>query len=274
ANLTSQVRGIAKVVTAVAKGDLKQKLIVAAKGEIAELADTINSMIDTLATFADQVTTVAREVGVEGRLDGQATVPAAPGTWRDPTDNVNQLAANLTNQVRAIAEVAIAVTRGDLTRSIGVETRGEVAILRDTINEMIRNLRETTLKNSEQDWLKTNLAKFTRMLQGQRDLQTVSKLILRELAPVVSAQHGGFYIVDSSAPEARLKLIAAYADWHRDESNRELSFGEGLVGQAAVERERILLGRVPHDYLKITSGLGEAPPASLIVLPILFEGQV
>src|SRR5947208_6511300 len=109
ANLTSQVRGIAKVVTAVARGDLKQKLLFEAKGEIAELADTINSVTDTLATFAQQVTSVAREVGIEGKLGGQASVPGASGTWRDLTDNVNRLAANLTTQVRAIAEVATAV---------------------------------------------------------------------------------------------------------------------------------------------------------------------
>ncbi|CAA9431023.1 MAG: Two-component system sensor histidine kinase/response regulator hybrid, partial [uncultured Phycisphaerae bacterium] len=195
--LTNQVRGIAKVVTAVAMGDLKRKLTVDAKGEIAELADTINGMIDTLATFADQVTTVAREVGVEGKLGGQASVPGAAGTWKDLTDNVNQLAANLTTQVRAIAEVATAVTKGDLTRSIAVQAEGEVAALKDNINEMIRNLKDTTLKNAEQDWLKTNLAKFSRMLQGQKDLLTVGRLILSELAPVVSAQHGVFYIMDT-----------------------------------------------------------------------------
>src|ERR1700735_4699403 len=193
-NLTSQVRGIAKVVTAVANGDLKQKLTVEAKGEIAALADTINSMIDTLATFADQVTTVAREVGVEGQLGGQAKVPGASGTWKGLTENVNQLAANLTTQVRAIAKVATAVTQGDLTRSIAVEAQGEVAVLKDTINEMIRNLRDTTQKNTEQDWLKTNLAKFSRMLQGQRDLTNVGRMVLSELCPVVAAQLGVFYI--------------------------------------------------------------------------------
>ena len=197
-NLTAQVRGIAKVVTAVANGDLKRKLIVEAKGEIAALADTINEMTDTLATFAEQVTTVAREVGVEGQLGGQAKVPGAAGTWKMLTENVNQLAANLTTQVRAIAEVATAVTKGDLTRSITVEALGEVAALKDNINEMIRNLKDTTQKNTEQDWLKTNLAKFTRMLQGQRDLMTVTKLILSELAPVVSAQHGVFYLMEQA----------------------------------------------------------------------------
>src|ERR1700680_2041746 len=192
-NLTGQVRGIAKVVTAVANGDLQQKLAVEAKGEIAALADTINSMIDTLATFADQVTSVAREVGVEGKLGGQAKVPGAAGTWKGLTENVNQLAANLTTQVRAIAEVATAVTEGDLTRSITVEAMGEVAALKDNINEMIRNLKDTTRKNTEQDWLKTNLAKFTRMLQGHSDLVTVSKLVLSELAPLVNAQQGVLY---------------------------------------------------------------------------------
>src|SRR5213079_679479 len=194
--LTNQVRGIARVVTAVANGNLKRKLTVDAKGEIAELSDTINSMIDTLATFADQVTTVAREVGIEGKLGGQANVPGASGTWRDLTDNVNRLAANLTTQVRAIAEVATAVTKGDLTRSITVEAQGEVASLKDTTNEMIRNLKDTTRKNTEQDWLKTNLAKFSRMLQGQRDLTTVTKLVLSELAPLINAQHAVFYVTD------------------------------------------------------------------------------
>ena len=197
-NLTTQVRGIARVVTAVANGNLNRKLQVEALGEIAELADTINAMIDTLATFADQVTTVAREVGIEGELGGQANVPGASGTWRDLTDNVNQLAANLTNQVRAMADVATAVTKGDLTRSITVDARGEVAFLKDNVNEMIRNLRETTQKNTEQDWLKTNLAKFSRLLQGQRDLLTVARLILSEMAPLVGMQHGVFYIADTS----------------------------------------------------------------------------
>jgi len=279
-NLTNQVRGIAKVVTAVAKGDLKRKLLVEAKGEIAELADTINSMIDTLATFADQVTTVAREVGVEGKLGGQANVPGAAGTWKDLTDNVNQLAANLTTQVRAIADVATAVTKGDLTRSIQVEAKAEVAALKDNINEMIRNLKDTTIKNNEQDWLKTNLAKFTRMLQGQKDMLTVGKLILSELAPVVGAQHGVFYIMEkdeSNDPEKNetyLKLLSSYAFRNRKVIGNKFALGEGLVGQAALEKERILLTNVPGDYVQIGSGLGHAPPKNIIVLPVLFEGQV
>jgi HAMP domain-containing protein/signal transduction histidine kinase/DNA-binding response OmpR family regulator len=273
--LTNQVRGIAKVVTSVANGDLKRKLTVDAKGEIAELADTINGMIDTLATFADQVTTVAREVGVEGKLGGQANVPGAAGTWKDLTDNVNQLAANLTTQVRAIAEVATAVTKGDLTRSIAVAAQGEVAALKDNINEMIRNLKDTTLKNAEQDWLKTNLAKFSRMLQGQKELLTVGRLILSELAPVVSAQQGVFYIMDSNkSDDAHLRLLASYAYKERKNIDNRFKLGEGLVGQCALEKEKILLTEVPADYIKITSGLGEAKPLNIIVLPIVFEGQV
>ncbi len=274
-NLTAQVRGIAKVVTAVANGNLKRKLALEAKGEIAALAETINEMIDTLATFADQVTTVAREVGVDGKLGGQARVPGAAGTWRDLTDNVNQLAANLTTQVRAIAEVATAVTKGDLTRSIAVEAQGEVAALKDNINQMIRNLRETTQKNTEQDWLKTNLARFTRMLQGQRDLEAVTKLILKELAPLVMAQQGVFYMVEV-APGGRvlLKLLSSYAFRERKHLSNQFQLGEGLIGQCVLEKDRILITDVPPDYIKIGSGLGEATPLSIIVLPVIFEGQV
>jgi HAMP domain-containing protein/signal transduction histidine kinase len=273
-NLTNQVRGIAKIVTAVAKGDLNQKLLVEAKGEIGELADTINNMIDTLATFADQVTTVAREVGVEGKLGGQASVPGAAGTWRDLTDNVNRLAANLTTQLRAIAEVATAVTKGDLTRSIQVGAQGEVAAVKDNINEMIGNLKDTTLRNQEQDWLKTNLTKFTRMLQGQRDLLTVSKLILSELAPVVPAQQGVFYIMDKSGREPELKLLASYACREESGLKTSLKLGESLVGQAALEKQRVLLSDAPSDYVKVSSALGAARPMNIVVLPILFEGEV
>src|SRR5574342_1155587 len=243
ANLTAQVRGIVKVVTAVANGSFKEKLTVEAKGEVAALAETINSMTDTLATFAEQVTTVAREVGVEGRLGGQANVPGAAGTWKDLTGNVNLLAANLTNQVRAIADVATAVTKGDLTRFIQVDASGEVAALKDNINEMIRNLKDTTIKNNEQDWLKTNLAKFTRMLQGQKDMLTVGKLILSELAPVVGAQHGVFYVMESPREETDedklepyLKLLASYAFRNRKKIANRFALGEGLVGQAALEK--------------------------------------
>jgi hypothetical protein len=273
-NLTGQVRGIAKVVTAVANGDLDRKLTVEAKGEIAELADTINSMTNTLATFADQVTTVAREVGVEGKLGGQANVPGAAGTWRDLTDNVNGLAANLTTQVRAIAEVSTAVTKGDLTRSIAVEAQGEVAKLKDNINEMIINLRETTQKNTEQDWLKTNLARFTRMLQGQRDMTTVSQMVLSELAPLVDAQQGVFYVNNGNNGSALMKLLGSYAFTERKNLANEFKPGQGLVGQCVLERERILLTNVPSDYIHIGSGLGQGTPLNIIVLPVLFENEV
>ncbi|MBI2060592.1 MAG: response regulator [Nitrospirae bacterium] len=273
ANLTDQVRGIAKVVTAVATGDLKKKVAFEVKGEIASLADTINEMIDTLAIFADQVTTVAREVGVEGRLGGQARVPGAAGIWKDLTENVNQLAANLTTQVRAIGDVATAVTKGDLTRSIAVETRGEVEALKNNINEMIRNLKETTEKNTQQDWLKTNLARFAAMIQGQRDLVTVSRLIMSELAALLNAQQGVFYIHARTDNGSYLSPLASYA--HRPESGslERFQLGEGLIGQCALEKKRILLANVPAGFVQIASALGKAQPRSVVVLPILFEGE-
>ncbi|HEX3902639.1 MAG TPA: HAMP domain-containing protein [Polyangia bacterium] len=277
-NLTTQVRGIVKVVTAVANGDLSQKLVgVEAKGEIAALADTINDMCDTLGTFADQVSTVAREVGIEGKLGGQAKVPGAVGTWRQLTDNVNQLAGNLTSQVRAISDVTTAVTKGDLTRSIEVEAQGEVAALKDKINQMIINLRETTQKNAEQDWLKTNLAKFSSMMQGQKNLETVSRLIMSELTPLVSAHYGAFFMMDSESesPEMPfLKLTSTYAYRERKGVGNRFKAGEGLVGQCALEKKTILLTRVPADYIQINSGLGEATPLNIIVLPVLFEGEI
>ena len=271
-NLTEQVRGIVKVVTAVANGNLNQRLSVQAKGEVAALADTINNMTDTLATFADQVTNVAREVGVDGRLGGQANVPGAAGTWKDLTGNVNLLAANLTTQVRAIAEVATAVTKGDLTRSIQVETRGEVAELKDNINTMISNLRETTQRNREQDWLKTNLAKFTGMLQGQRELNTVGQMLLTEIAPLVNAQRGTIYHMNTVDYEMQLKLLSSYA--HGDQLPAStIRLGQGLAGQCAVEKKRLLLTDVPSDFISISSSLGSAHKVSIIVLPVLFEGQ-
>src|SRR5687767_14860106 len=247
-NLTSQVRGIAKVVTAVANGDLKQKLTVEAKGEIAALADTINAMTDTLATFAEQVTTVAREVGVEGKLGGQAKVPGA----------------------------ATAVRQGDLTRSITVETQGEVAALKDTINEMIRNLRDTTEKNTEQNWLKTNLAKFSRLLQGQRDLTQVGQMILSELAPVVGAHQAEFYVLNAPAEgeTPRLKLLASYASRGQRSHGKEIALGEGLVGQCAIEKQRILLTTVPSSAFRIATGLSQAAALDVLVLPVVFEDQV
>jgi signal transduction histidine kinase/CheY-like chemotaxis protein/HAMP domain-containing protein len=272
-NLTNQVRGIAKVVTAVAGGDLTRKLALEASGEIAELAETINSMTATLAIFAEQVITVAREVGVEGKLGAQAKVPGAAGTWRDLTENVNQLAANLTTQVRAIGDVATAVTKGDLTRYITVEASGEVAALKDNVNEMIRNLKDTTQKTQEQDWLKTNLARFTRMLQGQRDLSTVAQQILSELAPLVSVQHGLFYLTESEeGQDTRLKLLASYAA--AEHVTQSFRLGEGLIGQCAFEKKKILLSNIPANYVRMRSGLGEAPARSLSILPVLFEGQV
>ncbi len=271
-NLTEQVRGIVKVVTAVADGDLKQNLTVQSKGEVAALAETINNMTNTLATFADQVTTVAREVGVEGRLGGQANVPGAAGTWKDLTGNVNLLAANLTTQVRAIAEVATAVTKGDLTRSIQVEARGEVAELKDNINTMIDNLRLTTDRNTDQDWLKTNLARFTSMLQGQRELSTVGKMLLSELSPLVEAQNGVIYLVESDG----LKLLSAYAD--ADEGlgghPEKIHFGEGLIGQSAADARRLLITEMPSNVVPIRSGLFRVTPTNVIVMPVLFEGQV
>ncbi len=270
-NLTSQVRGIAKVVTSVASGNLRQKLSITAKGEVAQLTETINEMIDTLAVFADQVTTVAREVGVEGKLGGQANVPGASGTWKGLTENVNQLAENLTTQVRAISEVASAVTKGDLTRTIRVEAKGEVEALKDTINQMIENLKQTTLRNQEQDWLKSNLAKFTQMLQGQKDLKTVTNRILSELAQVVSINFGAFYMFQD---DLKLKLFSSYAYKNAKNIPTEFALGEGLVGQCAIEKEKIIITDTPKNYIKVSSALGEAKPTNLLVLPVLFETKV
>ena len=271
-NLTTQVRGIVKVVTAVANGDLNQKFVLEAKGEVAALAETINSMTDTLRTFADQVTSVAREVGIEGKLGGQAKVPGAAGTWRDLTDNVNQLAGNLTSQVRAIADVSTAVTKGDLTRSINVEAQGEVLQLKDNVNQMIANLKETTHKNTAQDWLKTNLAKFSGMMQGQRNIDSVAQLITSELTPLVDAQHSGFFILEGGA-DPELKLIASYGFSTRKTLVSSYKLKESLIGQCAFEKKRILLTNVPADFIQIQTGLGEGTPKNVVVLPVLFEGE-
>jgi signal transduction histidine kinase/HAMP domain-containing protein/ActR/RegA family two-component response regulator len=275
-NLTGQVRNIAEVTTAVANGDLSKKITADVKGEFLELKNTVNAMVDQLNRFASEVTRVAREVGVEGKLGGQAQSAEVAGVWKDLTDNVNQLAANLTNQVRAIADVATAVTEGDLTRQVGVEASGEVAVLKDKLNEMIRNLRETTRQNTEQDWLKTNLERFSRMLQGQRDMATVSGMILSELAPLLSAQHGVFYtfVTPDEGEEPVLRYQAGYGYKERKHLATEFHLGEGLVGQCAQEKERILLTDVPGDYVRINSGLGESQPLNIVVLPILFEGSV
>jgi HAMP domain-containing protein/putative methionine-R-sulfoxide reductase with GAF domain len=275
-NLTGQVRDIAEVTTAVANGDLSRKISADVKGEFLVLKNTVNAMVDQLNRFASEVTRVAREVGVEGKLGGQAQSAEIAGVWKDLTDNVNQLAANLTNQVRAISDVATAVTQGDLTRQVGVEANGEVAELKDKLNEMIRNLRETTRQNTEQDWLKTNLERFTRMLQGQRDLATVSNLILSELAPLVSAQHAVFYSMTSPSDgsEPLLKFQAGYGYDERKHLLTTFRVGQGLVGQCAREKQRILLTDVPSEYVRINSGLGDFAPLNIIVLPVLFEGSV
>jgi HAMP domain-containing protein/CheY-like chemotaxis protein len=272
-NLTEQVRGIARVVTGVANGDLRRQLTLEAKGEIAELADTINGMIVTLGRFADQVTTVAREVGFEGKLGGQAVVPGAAGLWKDLTDNVNQLAAQLTSQIRAIGGVATAVTKGDLSRTVEVDARGEVGQLTENVNEMIRNLRDTTRVNAEQDWLKTNLARFTGMLQGQKDIKTVAKLIMSELAPLVNSQTAVFYLNEPVDDQPLLKYMAGFAPPKRH-NFQQFRSGEGLVGQCVYERKSILVKNVPPDYLEVTSGTGSARPLNIIVLPVLFEGDI
>ena len=273
-NLTKQVRGIIKVVNAVADGDLSQKFVLEAKGEVAALAETINSMTDTLRTFADQVTTVAREVGIEGKLGGQAKLPGASGTWKDLTDNVNQLAGNLTSQVRAIAEVSTAVTKGDLTRSITVEAQGEVAALSENINQMIGNLKDTTQKNNEQDWLKTNLAKFSGMMQGQRSIASVAQLIMSELTPLVDASSGTFFMAEGEGADVSLNLIASYAFTERNGVSNRYRLREGLVGQCAFEKKRILLTQPPNDYSSIVSSIVELKPRNVVTLPVLFEGEL
>ncbi|MEZ0327812.1 MAG: HAMP domain-containing protein, partial [Fimbriimonas sp.] len=274
-NLTTQVRGIAKVVTAVADGDLEQRLVLDAKGEVAALVETINSMTKTLSIFAEQVTTVAREVGTEGKLGGQANVPNVAGTWKALTDNVNFMANSLTVQVRGIQDVATAVAQGDLTRTITVDAQGEVSLLKNNINQMVANLRSTTEQNKEQDWLKTNLANFSRMMQGQKSLESVAGMIMSQLTPLVLAHHGVFFINESTnTGEPVLKLLRGFGFKERKNLANRYHLGEGLVGQCALEKESILLTNVPSDYIKINSGLGEATPLNIIVLPVLFEGEV
>jgi len=272
-NLTNQVRNIAQVTTAVADGDLTKKIDVDARGEILELKTTINTMVDTLGSFAAEVTRVAREVGSEGRLGGQAEVEGVSGTWKRLTENVNELAGNLTRQVRAIAEVASAVATGDLTRSISVEAQGEVAELKDNINSMVRSLRETTHANQEQDWLKTNLARIAGLMQGHRDLATVAELVLDELAPLVDAQQGAFFLATGQEGRDRLRLIAGYGVHSAGDLRREVEIGQTLIGQAARTRRPILVDRTPPDYLRIASGLGEAAPVNLVVLPLMYEDR-
>jgi HAMP domain-containing protein/signal transduction histidine kinase/ActR/RegA family two-component response regulator len=273
ANLTAQVRNIAQVTTAVARGDLSQKITVDALGEILELKDTVNTMVDQLSSFADEVTRVAREVGTDGRLGGQAEVAGVSGTWRDLTESVNQLAGNLTTQVRAIAEVSTAVTRGDLTRSITVDARGEVAELKDNINQMIANLRGTTDKNAQTDWLRSNLARIGGRMQGQRDLQALCAMLMSEMTSVVEAQQGAFYLLNTSDSEEPpvLEMASAYAYSGQQKTFR---MGEGLVGQAAVEKRPMRVQEAAAGYLEIEGGLGRAPASDVMVLPVLFEDHV
>ena len=273
-NLTGQVRNIAQVTTAVAQGDLSKKIDVDARGEILELKTTINTMVDQLSSFAAEVTRVAREVGSEGRLGGQAEVEGVSGTWKRLTENVNELAGNLTRQVRAIAEVTSAVASGDLTRSISVEAQGEVAELKDNINAMVQSLRETIRANQQQDWLKTNLARIAGMMQGHRDLAVVAELMMDELAPLVGAQHGTFFLSEPVNGDTQLRLIAGYGLRADKAAPIQYRLGQSLIGQAARSKRSIVVADLPEGYVKISSGLGEAPPANLAVLPILFEDQV
>src|SRR6516165_8593619 len=273
-NLTSQVRNIAQVTTAVAQGDLSKKIDVDARGEILELKTTINTMVDQLSAFAAEVTRVAREVGSEGRLGGQAEVEGVSGTWKRLTENVNELAGNLTRQVRAIAEVTSAVASGDLTRSISVEAQGEVAELKDNINAMVLSLRETTKANQEQDWLQTNLARIASLIQGHRDLTTVAELIMTELIPTVGAQHGTFFLAETVDGQTSLRLIAGYGLQAGTEAPSQFRLGQSLIGQVAKTKRPIVVTDGPAGYVRISSGLGEASPVNLIVLPIVFEDQV
>jgi signal transduction histidine kinase/HAMP domain-containing protein/CheY-like chemotaxis protein len=274
-NLTSQVRNIAQVTTAVAQGDLSKKIDVEARGEILELKTTINTMVDQLSSFAAEVTRVAREVGSEGRLGGQAEVEGVSGTWKRLTENVNELAGNLTRQVRAIAEVTSAVAAGDLTRSISVEAQGEVAELKDNINAMVWSLRETTQANQQQDWLKTNLALIAGMMQGHRDLAIVAELIMDELAPLTGAQHGTFFLTEPTADgDTQLRLIAGYGLRADKTAPIQYRLGQSLIGQVARSKRSIVVANLPEGYVTISSGLGEAPPANLAIVPILFEDQV
>jgi signal transduction histidine kinase/HAMP domain-containing protein/CheY-like chemotaxis protein len=273
-NLTSQVRNIAQVTTAVAQGDLSKKIDVDARGEILELKTTINTMVDQLSSFAAEVTRVAREVGSEGRLGGQAEVEGVSGTWKRLTENVNELAGNLTRQVRAIAEVTSAVASGDLTRSISVEAQGEVAELKDNINAMVQSLRETIRANQQQDWLKTNLARIAGMMQGHRDLAVVAELIMDELAPLVGAQHGTFFLSEPADADTQLRLIAGYGLRADKAAPIQYRLGQSLIGQVARSKRSIVVANLPEGYVQISSGLGEAPPANLAVVPIVFEDQV
>src|SRR5580698_5467975 len=273
-NLTGQVRNIAQVTTAVAQGDLTKKIDVDARGEILELKTTINTMVDQLSSFAAEVTRVAREVGREGKLGGQAEVEGVSGTWKRLTENVNELAGNLTRQVRAIAEVTSAVAAGDLTRTISVEAEGEVAELKDNINAMVRSLRESVQASRDQEWLKSNLASIGSMMQGHRDLEVVAELIMEELAPLLGAQHGTFFLVGEFSGEIGLRLIAGYGLRADKDAPIQYRIGQSLIGQVAKSKRLIVVDDIPPGYIRISSGLGDAPPANLAIMPVLFEGEV
>jgi signal transduction histidine kinase/HAMP domain-containing protein/ActR/RegA family two-component response regulator len=279
-NLTGQVRNIAQVTTAVAQGDLSQKITVDARGEILELKSTVNTMVDQLSSFADEVTRVAREVGTDGKLGGQANVQGVAGTWSDLTENVNQLASTLTSQLRAISVVSTAVARGDMTQQIRIAAMGEVAELRDTINQMIVTLRETTAENAEQNWLDSNLARIAGLLQGQRDLTEVSRMIMNDVVPLVNAQVGAFFLPadgdgtgdQGGTDEPAWRMSAGYA-LAASETGQTIRAGEGLVGQAAATKQVVLVENIPGDYLSINSGLATIRPTAMVVLPVLFEGE-
>ncbi|MFT5611634.1 MAG: HAMP domain-containing protein/putative methionine-R-sulfoxide reductase with GAF domain, partial [Polaribacter sp.] len=277
-NLTSQVRNISDVATAVAKGDLDQKITVEVKGEFLQLKNTINSMVDQLAQFSSEVTRVAQEVGTDGELGGQADVPDASGTWRSLTDNVNELADNLTRQVRAIFEVVTKITRGDLSAVIEVDAKGEVEDLKNGLNTMIKTLKSTSELNAEQDWLKTNLSKFGDLMQGRKDLQNLTTVLIEELCKSIVAQHGVFYFLDKgtedSPKEPELQLLSSYAYKERKNISNVFPLGKGLVGQCGLEQKTIFIKDVPSDYIKINSGLGETTPLNLVLLPVLFEDEL
>ena len=269
---------VTRSITAFAKGDLSQTMPLdvdgrPVEGEFLRTATVVNAMIAQMSAFTSEVTRVAREVGTEGKLGGQADVRGVGGTWKDLTDSVNQLAANLTTQVRAIGEVATAVTRGDLSRSVQVDVQGEVEQLKNDVNAMIRNLRETTRRNQDIDWLKTNIAAFARMLQGQRDLRNVGRLILTELAPLVGIQRGVIYLANLDPEDPRLTLLATYPRQVTPAPAPMIRFGDGLLGQCAEDRRRIHLRDVPADYATIQSALGGTTVRDVILLPIQFEDQ-
>ncbi|MBO0847743.1 MAG: HAMP domain-containing protein, partial [Nocardioides sp.] len=292
-NLTNQVRNIALVTTAVAKGDLTKKIDVDARGEILELKTTINTMVDQLSSFTVELTRVAREVGREGRLGSQAEVEGVSGTWKRLTENVNELAGTLTRQIRAIAEVTGAVATGDLTRTISVEAAGELAELKDNINTMVRSLRDTTEANRQQGWLQTNLARIGGLMQGQRDLTVVAQLIMDELIPLVDAQQGAFFLANSADGQPRLELIAGYGLPHGPAQGGpaqggpaqggtaqgsgapgQVLLGESLIGQVAKTRKPVVLDDVPAGYARISSAIGEARPVNVMIVPVVFQDQV